>query len=712
MRRRRTSMWMGMFLGMLGPACQRGHANAAAASAVHAPVPFKALKIIEPAFAGGLKGDWMDFGWVEHPNVPGKPATMTFANHGGWILYNPHLKTSYGGLRFAFKTASPLGDFLEVRLDAKSATVFPRIKVKPLNLRARADGFTEAFISMAELNPKGESFDRVVIRAFKDVPDEPLSIDDVGLTEADPAEPLASGRGAQELGPAKPTHLAIDCGGKPHPISPLIYGIAYAPRRDARDGQQYTLGATARRWGGNPTSRYNWELGNAWNTGSDYYFYNVDYTGVRGFTYETFLEDQVGRKLKTALTVPIIGYVAKDTRTPGFPTETFPQQQDVDDQGRAGNGMSKKGEKLEPGPPAVTSVEASPEFIGRWIHAIRQKDAKRGRTVSQYILDNEPALWNDTHRDLHPKATTYDELLDRTLRYGAAIRREDPEAVIAGPAEWGWPAYMGSALDQTTNGADRRAHGDVPLTPWLLKNVHAYEQRTGTRILNVLDLHFYPQGKGIGTNESGQTDPQTAARRIRATRALWDPKYRDESWIAEKIGLIPRMQQWIAENDPGLGISIGEWNFGAEGHMSGGLAVAEVLGRFGQFGLQSAFYWVYPPEKSPAAFGFRAFRNYDGHGAHFLEESVPTRMTEDVSLFASRDPATGGMVAVLLNLNPERAIDAQIELNRCPAGTTVKRMFTYDGDPKGFTEVLPPRGSGAHVKRVPAYSMTVLELRP
>ena len=26
-----------------------------------------------------------------------------------------------------------------------------------------------------------------------------------------------------------------------------------------------------------------------------------------------------------------------------------------------------------------------------------------------YQLDNEPALWNSTHRDVHPAAVTYDE---------------------------------------------------------------------------------------------------------------------------------------------------------------------------------------------------------------------------------------------------------------------------------------------------------------
>src|SRR6185436_17484441 len=156
------------------------------------------------------------------------------------------------------------------------------------------------------------------------------------------------------------------------------------------------------------------------------------------------------------------------------------------------------------------------------------------------------------------------------------------------------------------------AHGGTPLLPWWLRETLTHEKRTGVRLIDVVDVHFYPQGRGIGVGVAGETDRDTAARRIRATRSLWDPSYEDESWIGEKMRLLPRLRAWIDENHPGLGISIGEWNFGAERHMSGGLATAEALGRFGEQGVASAFYWDYPDRDSPAYWAFRAFRNFDG----------------------------------------------------------------------------------------------------
>ena len=88
------------------------------------------------------------------------------------------------------------------------------------------------------------------------------------------------------------------------------------------------------------------------------------------------------------------------------------------------------------------------------------------------------------------------------------------------------------------------------------------------RALDVLDVHYYPQGDGI---YGAAADAATAARRLRSTRSLWDPTYKDESWINDTVRLIPRLKEWIQQNYPGLGFQIGEYNFGAEDHIAGGV---------------------------------------------------------------------------------------------------------------------------------------------
>jgi hypothetical protein len=332
--------------------------------------------------------------------------------------------------------------------------------------------------------------------------------------------------------------------------------------------------------------------------------------------------------------------------------------------------------------------------------------------VHQYILDNEPALWNDTHRDVHPNAVTYDELLEKTIAYGTAIRKADPDALIAGPAEWGWPGYLYSAADAQAGfnvKPDRRAHDDVPLIEWYLQKLKAeHEAKTGVRVLDVLDLHYYPQAKGMGVGTDGQTDPDTNALRIRSTRARCGTRaILDESYVKEPVRLIPRMQEWVDKNYPGLKLSIGEYNFGAERHMSGGLALAEALGRFGQNGLYSAFYWTYPPENSPAFWAFRAFRNFDGQGATFQPLSLPAEAPRDTSAFASRSADGRVVTLVLLNFSPTDGFDASVNLKGCQA-PSAQRVFTFTGDPRGFAENATPVGKAY---RLPPYSITVVELQ-
>jgi hypothetical protein len=348
-------------------------------------------------------------------------------------------------------------------------------------------------------------------------------------------------------------------------------------------------------------------------------------------------------------------------------------------------------------------------MMQKWVEAIRAQDQKTGkRSVQMYILDNEPALWSTTHRDVHPTALTYDELLDRTIRYGTAIRNADPQALIAGPAEWGWTGYFYSAKDAeagVTFRPDRRAHGDVPLLPWYLKQLKERERTSGKRLLDVLDVHYYPQAGGV---YSGNADPATAALRLRSTRGLWDPTYKDESWIGEPVRLLPRLKEWVQQNYPGLAISIGEYNFGGEQHISGALALAEALGRFGTEGIDYAFYWFEPPPNSPVYWAFRAFRNFDGKNGKFLNRSVDTKMAPNVSLFASRDDSGKHMVLIALNLDPMTAAKATIAMSECGALAT-RRKFVYSSQAPAFVEEASKTGGGFEEVLAP-YSINVFDV--
>ena len=679
---------------------------------------FGGAPAVETVYDGGLQAGWQDLGWAPRTLGTGKPVSVDLSGASGWIVSKPRFDAAGAlGLRFLYRLAAGAPPALEVRVDSTRAETFPRVALQPRHQRALEGGWIQVFVSLSELSPKGGRFDRIVFRNLAPAAGTRVELDRiawVGATEAASRASLLQSLSAD----APPHTFAVECRGSRHPISPLIYGIAYALAEkkvfSPEESHQWELGATARRWGGNHTSRYNWELGNAWNTGRDWFFMNVNYTGLREFSADDFLDEDLEHGITSALTVPMMGWAAKDTRSYSFPVKKFgPQEAVAPENTDAGNGRDKNGVPLKPGNPAATSLAVLPQAVGRWVQAIRKRDQQRGRSVAMYILDNEPMLWNDTHRDVHPEPTTYDELLSKTIATAAEIRKADPEGTIAGPAEWGWPAFFYSALDAQvsfTLHPDRLQHGNTPLLPWYLGKLREYARKNGKDLLDVVDVHFYPQAKGLGLGTQGGTDPATAALRLRQTRGLWDPTYVDESYVGEPVRLLPRLKEWIAQSYPGRGISIGEWNYGAEGHLSGGLAVAETLGRFAQAGVTSAFYWDYPARSSPAFWAFRAFRNFDGKGGRFQDESVDTSGSDgSASLFASSNAARTRMTLVLLNLSPSTASSARIALNGC-GEAVARRTFIYAGGPDGYTEVPSAPASGEVRQTLPPWSITVLDL--
>ncbi|MDB4945718.1 MAG: Endoglucanase precursor [Labilithrix sp.] len=504
------------------------------------------------------------------------------------------------------------------------------------------------------------------------------------------------------------TPMVVECKAPGQPVSPTIFGIAWADT-------DKEIGATAHRWGGNTTSRYNPKIA-AWNTTFSWFWQNIKID-----SHEVFLGKVAEKGGLAAITVPIMGWVAKDTSSASFPVSAVgPQEKTDPDHPDFGNGMKPDGKTPIPSPdPTKTSVKITPEDVGAFVTSVRAYEKKIGkRMVFEWILDNEPGLWNTTHRDVHPQPMTYDELLEKTIAFATAIRKADPDAVIAGPASYGWWEYFYSTKDHDEgfrSKPDRKAHGDVPLLQWYLSKLAEHEKKTGVKLLDVLDVHIYPQADkvqgpdGKGGDGGGETDRKTNDLRFRTTRSLWDRNYQDESWIKENVYLIPRMKELIAQSYPGLGFQIGEYNFGAEAHPAGGVALAEVLGRFALNGVSHAFYWTFPEKPKPAYWAFRAYRNYDGNGGHFLEQIVPSSSPSGTSLYASHDEAGKKWVLIALNFSADRPHDASIELRGCAAPGALK-SFVYTGAESGFVGGDAKITGNKLEMKLPPYSISVFEL--
>src|SRR3981189_3470782 len=175
------------------------------------------------------------------------------------------------------------------------------------------------------------------------------------------------------------------------------------------------------------------------------------------------------------------------------------------------------------------------------------------------------------------------------IDYAGKIKTIDPTALVVGPEEWGWSGYLLSGYDQQYDSLhgwsfmpDRSNHGDWDYLPWLLDQLRQSNNVTGKRLLDVFTVHYYPQG-GEFSNDTSTT---MQLRRNRSTRSLWDPTSVAETWISDTLKLIPRVRGWVDSYDwPGTPIAITEYNWGAEGHVNGATAQADIYGIFGREGL-------------------------------------------------------------------------------------------------------------------------------
>ena len=471
---------------------------------------------------------------------------------------------------------------------------------------------------------------------------------------------LAVAAGARPLRAADVT-VNVDPDADRRPISPRIYGVNFGSLAQAG-----RLHWPVRRWGGNATTRYSWQ-DDINNRASDWFFYNIENANPNpgelpnNSASDHFIDETRGTGGEVLLTVPTIGWTPIDRdRRWGFSVAKYGAQQQTECtatgfpawcQPDAGNGVKPDGTDIMGNDPLDTSRVIGPSFVTGWMQHIASRVGSAGAGgVRFFALDNEPFLWPFTHRDVHPQKPSYDEMWQRTRDYAAAIKAQDPNAKVFGPADWGWCAYFYSALDGCMPGADRAAHGNLDFLDWYLKQVADYYVASGVKLVDYLDVHYYPQAPGVAL--SGDESAATSALRLRTVKSLYDPAYLDESWINDMgmgpVKLIPRLKAWIDGRFTGAaaaarpGIAVSEYNWGGDVGPSSTLAQAEVLAVLGREGVDLATRWVAPADGSRVEDAFLLYLNYNGAGGAITGDSVRATTTnvDQVGAYAVRNAAT------------------------------------------------------------------------
>jgi hypothetical protein len=470
--------------------------------------------------------------------------------------------------------------------------------------------------------------------------------------------------------------IAVDAQADRTPISPTIYGTAFASSNQLAD-----LNFTMNRMGGNEETTDNWQI-NAHGKGADWYFESIadGSDTTPGATADDFVANSKNAGAQPLITVSMIGWQPKlgsgRSIIYSYSTNKYGPQTGTDPYlSAAGNGVSVTNDTLitwnNPNDayfPTNVLFEQSyvQHLMGKW-------GASTNGGVRYYLLDNEETIWHSTHQDIHPVGATMQEIFTDMVTTAGMVKSNDPNALVTGPEEWGWPGYLYSGYDQQWSGQhndfnpadypDRATNGGWDYVPWLLNQFHQHDTNSGKRLLDYLTVHCYPQEGDV----SSDTDVSEATSLLRnqTTRQFWDTNYVDPSWIDSIIMLIPRMQNWVATSYPGTKIGVTEYNWGAEGYINGATAEADLLGIFGKYGLNLATRWTTPDTGSPTYNAMKIYRNYDGNKSVFGDTSVSATgpNPDDVSVFAATRSSDGALTVMVINKQLTAAATATLSIS-------------------------------------------------
>ena len=511
----------------------------------------------------------------------------------------------------------------------------------------------------------------------------------------------ASGTASVTVTSSSGTAIAvnIDTLANRHQISPFVYG-----NNDQTISEISDVGYTYSRWGGNDASNYNYLLQTR-NSAADYYF--EDYGGAGDQVQ--LIKDTQNAGSHALTTMATMDWVAGEAENSGnrnwsYSVAIYGAQCSVDPYNTdAGNGQ-----KTDCKTPVTTNAVTTAYYplvdtaqncpagsisgttcIDRetWAKALAAAFGSGTCSVPYstiaschfYDMDNEPDIWNGTHRDVHPVAAGYDELANLYEQEATNLKTWDPAAVRFGPVFCCWWFYWNGA-----NGADKGNHGGVDFLPWWLNQIKWLDQINGARTLDVFDIHAYADG-GPTTNF---TNAQLQAATVKVAGYYWDPvtvnpdtnnTYTTNEEPNPGIPFhIPRFKAMVNAIYPGTPLSYTEWGAGLAANsgsdFSTAIADADTLGAFGREGLSFASRWGGPSSGTPEYLAWKMYTNYDGAHHQFGSVSISGQDNGNPNLFTSYAAlnSTGtAMTIMVINKDPSNSAQVTFNLSGFSASTYV-----------------------------------------
>jgi mannan endo-1,4-beta-mannosidase len=458
-------------------------------------------------------------------------------------------------------------------------------------------------------------------------------------------------------------------------ISPLIYGTNGQSNDRAEN-------ITGRRLGGNRLTTYNWE-DNFSNGGNDYINDNDNYlpwnAGLPSSQYLTpnivlssFHDTSLNMNCSSLITLPMAGYVSRDGNGVVTSAQAAPSA-------RWRQVVNRKGSAFSFKPDTTDNYIYVDECLNNLITQFGKSSSANG--IKNYEMDNEWSIWNSSDPLMHGAQPTIAEAIKKSTALALTIKTMDSAALVFGPADYGFNSYL--TFQNAPDWSSFSSYGKFTYA-YLHYMKHASDS-IGHRLLDVYDYHYYSSASGMNSkgvldevDTTNNIDKGVVIARMEAPRSLWDSTYAENSWIGQyysPVALIPSMQHGVNLYYPGTKIGFTEYSFGGENHISGAIALADMLGISGRFGV----YWcsIWGPVNKYWGSGFKIFRNYDGKkssfgNTHVYASTTNWRTSSVYSALQSTD--TTKMNIMVMNKDYDSTLNATFNIT---ANTNFNKAEIY-----------------------------------
>ncbi|OYU67567.1 MAG: glycoside hydrolase family 44 [Cytophagaceae bacterium BCCC1] len=241
--------------------------------------------------------------------------------------------------------------------------------------------------------------------------------------------------------------------------------------------------------GGNNSTKYNWRK----KLSSHPDWYNNVYVNDWDKTAKSLQKNFPNAQGMWSF--QLIGKAAK-TSTANFNDYGYNKSQwwEGVNQNLAGNGeLNPTGNKAKKEGDANLYLEDWPadSTVGILKHWFGQNGIGLDKEKVQYwSMDNEPEIWNGTHDDVVNNQFTAEELIQSYIKVAKKARAAYPAIKLCGPVtanEWQWYNWSNGPIEY--NGKK------YPWIEYFLLRIAEEESKSGVRLLDVIDIHFYPNNK-------------------------------------------------------------------------------------------------------------------------------------------------------------------------------------------------------------------------